>query len=122
MTSIDPAGTNALTAPGDWLQGALLGMIATAVAIIAVASIGIMMLTGRIDFRRAAQAIFGCFIIFGASTIASGILRAVEGDVPGANAAPVVPPAPPALPQPQAAGPPSAAPFDPYAGAGLPRR
>jgi len=56
-----------------WLQSVLLGPIATTIAVIAVASLGFLMLSGRVDIRRAAQVAVGCFIIFGASTIAQGI-------------------------------------------------
>ena len=68
----DSPGKNAIASAVGWFQGALLGSIATIVAIIAIASVGFLMLTGRIDIRRAARVVFGCFIIFGASTIASG--------------------------------------------------
>jgi type IV secretion system protein VirB2 len=37
-----------------------------------------MMLTGRIDWRRGATVIVGCFIVFGAATIVAGI-RSVAG-------------------------------------------
>jgi type IV secretion system protein VirB2 len=61
-----------------WLQGTLLGTLATAVALIAVASVGFLLLSGRIDVRRGAQVIFGCFVLFGASTIAAGIVGIAE--------------------------------------------
>lgn len=67
-----PLGSNPIWAAANWLEGTLLGSVATAIAVIAVACVGLAMLTGRTDVRRAAHVLFGCFIIFGASTIASG--------------------------------------------------
>ena len=57
------------------------------------------MLTGRIVLRRAAQVVFGCFIIFGASTPAQGIIGAVSGSG-GAPEVAQVPPPPRAVSQP----------------------
>jgi len=122
MSDIDP-GSNALTAALAWLQGTLLGTVATTVAIVAVAAVGFLMLTGRIDVRRAAQVVLGCFIIFGASTIAGGIIGALQGgggEPEIARAAP--PPSPPALPPAAAAQQASQNPYDPYAGAAVPQR
>ena len=45
----------------------------TVVAVIAVASIGFMMLTGRMNWRYGATLILGCFILFGAASIVAGI-------------------------------------------------
>ncbi len=105
----------------SWLTGTLLGTLAMSVAMIAVASIGLLMVAGRIDIRRAGQVIFGCFILFGASSIASGIMagvRTTSSDSPAMTTLP----APPAYPAPTAAAPPAPTPFDPYAGAALPQR
>src|SRR5258708_6254063 len=70
---IDPQGSGVLVSAVTWLQGTLLGTIATVVAVIAVATVGFMMLTGRINWRYGATVILGCFILFGASTIVAGI-------------------------------------------------
>lgn len=69
----DPAGSGPLIAAVHWLQGTLLGTIATVVAVIAVASVGFLMLTGRINWRYGATVILGCFILFGAASIVAGI-------------------------------------------------
>src|SRR3954469_17388888 len=74
---LDPPGSHPLAAAVGWLQGTLLGTVATTLAVIAVAAVGMMMLTGRINVRRGASVVFGCFILFGASSIAAGILPAV---------------------------------------------
>ena len=52
----DPPGSNVILNAVDWLQGTLLGNVATAVAVIAVASVGYMMLTGRMNWRATAPA------------------------------------------------------------------
>jgi type IV secretion system protein VirB2 len=72
-TLADPAGSGVLVSAVGWLQGTLLGTIATVVAVIAVASVGFMMLTGRINWRYGVTVIIGCFIVFGAASIVAGI-------------------------------------------------
>lgn len=69
----DPAGSGVLVSAMRWLEGTLLGTIATVVAVIAVATVGFMMLTGRINWRYGATVILGCFILFGAASIVAGI-------------------------------------------------
>jgi len=69
----DPAGSGPIVSALAWLQGTLLGNVATAVAVIAVAMVGFMMLTGRVNWRFGATVIVGCFVLFGASAIVSGI-------------------------------------------------
>jgi type IV secretion system protein VirB2 len=69
----DPAGSGVLISAVQWLQGTLLGTVATVVAVIAVASVGLLMLTGRINWRYGATVIIGCFILFGAASIVAGI-------------------------------------------------
>jgi type IV secretory pathway VirB2 component (pilin) len=74
----DPAGSSALIAALDWVQGTLLGNLATSAAVIAVAVVGFLMLTGRMDWRRGLTVVVGCFIIFGAVSIVAGI-RSISG-------------------------------------------
>jgi type IV secretion system protein VirB2 len=69
----DPQGSGVLLSALNWLEGTLLGTIATVVAVIAVAAVGFMMLSGRINWRYGATVILGCFILFGASSIVAGI-------------------------------------------------
>ena len=69
----DPAGSGVIVAAVRWLEGTLLGTIATVVAVIAVATVGLLMLTGRINWRYGATVILGCFILFGAASIVAGI-------------------------------------------------
>ena len=75
----DPEGSGAIIGAVNWLQGTLMGTFATVVAVIAVASVGFMMLTGRINWRHGAVVIFGCFILFGAASIVAGIRASAGG-------------------------------------------
>ena len=92
-----------------WVEALLLGSVATSVAVIAVAVVGMLMLSGRIDRRRAGAVVAGCFLIFGASSIARGIAGTVSA-APAPDPEPIVRP-PLAPPSPVVDG------YDPYAGA-----
>ena len=73
----DPQGSGPIVSALGWLQGTLLGNVATAIAVMAVAAIGFMMLTGRMNWRFGATVIVGVFILFGAATIVAGIQNTV---------------------------------------------
>lgn len=75
----DPAGSGVIVGALNWVQGTLLGTVATVAAVIAVAAVGFMMLTGRINWRHGAVVILGCFILFGAASIVGGIRAAAVG-------------------------------------------
>lgn len=109
-----PMSDDALGGAVQWIGGVLLGSIATGIATLAVAAIGLLMLNGRLPVRRGVGVVLGCFILFSAPVITRGILAekplAPRDEPPPALAA--VPAAP--------SVPPPAAPFDPYAGAALP--
>lgn len=115
----DPPPASVILPATQWIEGVFLGNIATAIAIIAVASIGFAMLAGRIDVRRGGTILLGCFILFGASTIAGGLRRAAQS--PDSLYSEAVPPAPPVFARPvrtDAADPG----YDPYAGASVPQQ
>jgi len=115
----DPPGSSVIVAAIWWLQATLLGTIATTVAVIAVASVGLMMLAGRVNIRHGLTVIVGSFVLFGASAIVAGI----EASLPGGDALPYAPP--PAIADPPLAPPPPGprpANQDPYAGASVPTR
>ena len=69
----DPQGSGAILGAARWIPGTLLGTVATVVAVIAVAVVGLLMLSGRINWRHGAVVILGCFILFGAASIVAGI-------------------------------------------------
>lgn len=79
VQTADPAGSGPIVAALGWLQGTLMGNVATAVAVMAVAAVGFMMLTGRMNWRFGATVIIGCFILFGAGAIVTGIQSAAVG-------------------------------------------
>ena len=120
----DPPGSSVLIAAVSWLQGTLLGTVATTAAIIAVACVGFMMLSGRLSVRPGAAAILGSFILFGASTIVAGIQASLSASVPVA-VSDVLPAMPPSRDTSIPATAALAAPLadnDPYAGASVPSR
>lgn len=52
----DPQGSGVIIGAMNWLQGTLLGTVATVAAVIAVAMVGFLMLTGRMKWRHDQQA------------------------------------------------------------------
>jgi type IV secretion system protein VirB2 len=77
-TYADPAGSGVIVGAVRWVEGTLLGTVATVVAVVAVAVVGLMMLTGRMNWRHGAIVILGCFILFGATSIVAGIQAAAS--------------------------------------------
>jgi type IV secretory pathway VirB2 component (pilin) len=77
--ALDPAGSGAISGALYWIEGTLMGSVATTAAVIAVAVVGFMMLTGRMNWRYGATVILGCFILFGAAAIVAGIRQAAGG-------------------------------------------
>lgn len=75
----DPAGPSPIVAAMAWIEGTLLGTIATTIAILCIATVGLMMFSGRLDMRRGLVVVLGCFVLFGASTIADGLREAHDG-------------------------------------------
>lgn len=114
----DLGGANVFLSAVQWVQALLLGSIATSLAVIAIASVGLLMLSGRVNLRRGATVILGCFVLFGAASIAQG-LRGVTASFTGPPARAQTAPEPPATlidlaPQPSGQA-------DPYAGASIRR-
>ena len=77
--TLDPQGSGPITGALSWIQGTLLGSVATAVAVIAVASVGLLMLTGRMNWRFGATVVLGLFVLFGAGAIVGGIRSVATG-------------------------------------------
>jgi type IV secretory pathway VirB2 component (pilin) len=119
LSLTDPPGSSAIAGGVAWIEGAALGTVATTVAVIAVAAIGLLMLSGRLELRRGITVIFGCFLLFGASSIAAALAGLTGADRPPGQ--PVAPdPGPLSSRLLSSAPPPSA--YDPYAGASVPMR
>jgi type IV secretory pathway VirB2 component (pilin) len=72
----NPPGSGPINNALGWVQGTLLGNMATTAAVIAVAACGFMMLTGRMNWKFGATVIMGCFVLFGATAIVAGIQSA----------------------------------------------
>ncbi|MAF61137.1 MAG: hypothetical protein CL680_06710 [Blastomonas sp.] len=108
-------GSSALAAAFRWIEAALLGPMATSLAIVAVGMVGMGLMTGRLDLRRGALTIFGCFILFGAPNIVEGMLVASAGRATGFDAPQLI--AAPIERMPTVAPPPA---YDPYAAATAP--
>ncbi|WP_338426915.1 TrbC/VirB2 family protein [Sphingopyxis kveilinensis] len=114
-TLSDPPAGSPLAEGVAWVEGAALGSTATVVAVIAVAAIGLLMLSGRLDLRRGITVVLGCFILFGAGGIAAGLTGLAGADPrPPATAEPSPSPSQlrPTMPRPSV--------YDPYAGASVP--
>jgi len=108
-------GQNSIVDAAWWLQHLLTGSVATIIAVLAVAATGAAMLTGRVDVRRGAAVIVGCFLLFGASTITTGLYAVLTGTSGGsALRASIASPKVPSVPK-------SVSPYDPYAGAAVPQ-
>jgi type IV secretory pathway VirB2 component (pilin) len=113
----EPDGGQALVGAATWWQTLATGTVATVIATIAVAVIGMLMLQGRLPLRRGVTVVLGCFLLFGARTISDGLLnvsRRATGEMVTVQV-----PIPPA---PVATAPPQPSVYDPYAGAAVPVR
>ena len=114
----DPPADSPIADGVIWVQGVALGTTATTVAVLAVAAIGLLMLSGRLELRRGITVVIGCFILFGAAGIAAALTGASGADnTPGTPAAPSSDP----LPNQLRSSPPLPAAYDPYAGASVPQ-
>ena len=107
-----PSEIGALSSAGTWVTSLLAGEAAFAIATLSIASLGFLFLSGRVEWRRAAWSVAGVALLFGAPTIASGILEEEQaGPISRSPSVPLQPELPTALPPAQA---------DPYAGASVP--
>lgn len=102
-----------LIAASQWVADAATGSIAVGVATIAVAGVGFAMLAGRVDLRRGASVILGCFILFAAPTLANAFVGWANGGDGTSQQTAMAPPLP------TTPAPPPYQPNDPYAGASL---
>lgn len=111
----DAPMTTPVETASRWVLGTLSGSLATALAVVAVALLGILMLRGRLPVRDGGMVAVGCFLLFGASTLAAALmvsgqrasLASAGGPIAAAPYAPDLPPPPPP------------ADYDPYEGASI---
>lgn len=90
----NPAAANVFLTAARWAESLLLGSLATSLVVIAIGSIGFLMLSGRINLRRGAAIILGCFILFGATTIVRGFQGMAGRGAETAAAVQATPPPP----------------------------
>jgi type IV secretory pathway VirB2 component (pilin) len=117
---LDPPASSVLLAATTWMEGTMLGTLATIIAIIAIAAIGVAMFEGRVGLRRGMTVVAGCFILFGAPAIATGLLSLADRQPAGEAFVPETP-MPLAIGPPVLLRAPANPAFDPYAGAAMPR-
>jgi type IV secretion system protein VirB2 len=82
---LDPAGAQPLRSALNWIQDVALGSVGTLIGVIAVAAIGLALMTGRVDLRRGISVVLGCFLIFGARGIAEALANLSVGSYPSAE-------------------------------------
>jgi type IV secretion system protein VirB2 len=111
----DQPAAPALGTASEWVTGVMLGSLAIALCVIAVAIVGLLLMTGRVAVRESAKVVVGCFVLLGAPVIAAGLRGVADGT---SSADPIAEPvivAPMEVPELQPAD------YDPYAGASLRR-
>ena len=85
MLSDGSGGIIAITQEGslpaavDWVEQLLLGSVGTAVAVLAIAILGCVMLWGRIRMGDALRTVLGCFLLFGAPVVGRSLLGMAQG-------------------------------------------
>jgi type IV secretion system protein VirB2 len=70
----DMSARSSLDASQDWIASVLLGEIAAGLCVVAVAIVGMVMLSGRLPVRQGAMVVLGCFVLLGAPAIAWGLM------------------------------------------------
>jgi type IV secretory pathway VirB2 component (pilin) len=105
----------------QWVDTLIQRPVVTSLAVLAMAAVGLAMLSGRIAVRRGATVALGCFLTFGASAITHGIFAAATypPDVEATTTAAAIEPPPPVFEIP--AKPERPVVNDPYAGASVTR-
>lgn len=110
-----PAAEPVLPAATGWVTDALFGEVAAGLCVLAVAFVGLLLMTGHLAIREGLRVAVGCFMLLGAPIIAAGLRGAADETAADGGprqltieAAPLPAPPPPAN-------------YDPYAGASLRR-
>ncbi len=97
----------------NWFSAVMQGSLAIALCVLAVAFVGLTMLSGRLEIRNGLRVILGCFVLLGAPVVAAAFLDIAEQ---GGSA--IQPSSIAEQPAPPRTDPPPAT-YDPYAGASL---
>jgi type IV secretion system protein VirB2 len=81
----DPPASSPLGAAAEWLTGTLLGSVAVSLCVIAIAFVGLRMMTGHLAARDGLRVVIACFVLLGAATIAAGLQRTAQEISPTAS-------------------------------------
>ena len=71
--------SSSLGQAAEWFDAVLAGLLVIAICTIALAALGLALFAGRLDIRRGAAVIIGCFLVLGASNIANGLIGSSTG-------------------------------------------
>lgn len=81
----DAPASSPLGAAAEWLTGTLLGSVAVSLCVIAIAFVGLRMMTGHLAARDGLRVVIACFVLLGAATIAAGLQRTAQQISPPAS-------------------------------------
>jgi len=82
----DAPASSPLVAAADWVTGTLLGSVAVSLCVVAIAFVGLRMMTGHIAVRDGLRVVVACFVLLGSSAIAVGLRSAADQASTGAPA------------------------------------
>jgi type IV secretory pathway VirB2 component (pilin) len=81
LSLVEPTGVSPVEGAVGWVGDTLLGGVAITLCVLAVAFVGLLMLSGRVPVREGFRVVLGCFVLLGAPVIAVGLMgSASEGD------------------------------------------
>jgi type IV secretory pathway VirB2 component (pilin) len=113
MRSTSTAQAEALVVGAHWIENLLTRSVGVAIAVLAIALVGIALLSGYYPLRRGIKVALGCFILFGAQSIARSLVDAVSTATPAVIQTE-------ARPMSDISFPKQSPQFDPFAGASVP--
>ncbi|MDN3647273.1 TrbC/VirB2 family protein [Pontixanthobacter aestiaquae] len=74
----EPSGSDPVANAVNWITDTMLGSVAISLCVLAVAYVGLMMLTGHLSARVALRVILGCFVLLGAPVLASALMGLIS--------------------------------------------
>ena len=75
----EPAGHSVVEASVGLVSGTLFGGVVITLCVLAVAFIGLLMLSGRVPVRTGFGVVLGCVVLLGAPVIAAGLMEQSTG-------------------------------------------
>jgi type IV secretion system protein VirB2 len=70
---LEPIPHSVIEAASIWIVALLSGSLVTTLCVVAVATLGLLMMTGRIQIRAGVQVVIGCFLLFSAALLADDL-------------------------------------------------